>query len=262
MEQAVIEIKDLRMQYGNGPQVLKGINLEIMPGQIIGYIGPNGAGKSTTVKVMLGLIDEYQGEVRIFDKDIADDPVNYKKRIGYVPEIAEVYENLTGEEYLTFVGEIYGMDYGEARNKAEKMMALFGVEDSFQSVIASYSKGMKQKLLIVASMLHNPDILFLDEPLTGLDANSAMIFKEILAKQAQQGKTIFYSSHIMEVVEKISDRILVLNDGHIVADGTFDELKSQSKEGTLAEIFNEMTGFTSHSEVADQFIDTICEVMK
>ncbi|MCX7711085.1 MAG: ABC transporter ATP-binding protein, partial [Clostridia bacterium] len=199
----VVSIKDLRMSYGN-QEVLKGINLEVEQGQIIGYIGPNGAGKSTTIKILLGIIDGFTGEVRVCGEDISKGAIEYKKRIGYVPETAEVYDSLTAQEYLTFIGEIYGMDFDTVDRKAKKLMNLFGIEDVYHSRISSYSKGMRQKVLIISSLIHNPDILFFDEPLSGLDANSVMIFKEIMTELAAEGKTIFYSSHIMDVVEKIS----------------------------------------------------------
>lgn len=257
----VIEIDDLRMSYGKDKEeVLKGINLEIYPGQIIGYIGPNGAGKSTTVKILLGILNDYKGKVKIFGKDISHDNTQYKKKIGYVPETAEIYDNLTAEEYLTFLGEVYGIETKILDIKVKKLMSLFGIEGNYYSRISSYSKGMKQKLLIIASLIHNPDILFLDEPLSGLDANSVMIFKEILAQLAAEGKTIFYSSHIMEVVEKISHRILLLNNGKVVADGTFEDLKKMSKEGSLEGIFNQLTGFNKHKDIADEFISALKEM--
>ncbi len=256
----IISIKDLRMSYSKGmEEVLKGINLEIYPGQIIGYIGPNGAGKSTTVKIMLGILNSYNGEVKIFGQDISKNSIDYKRKIGYVPETAEIYENLTAYEYLTFLGEVYDMEFEVVNEKAKKLMSLFNIEGSYHSRIASYSKGMKQKLLIIASLIHNPDILFLDEPLSGLDANSVMVLKEILAQLASKGKTIFYSSHIMEIVEKISHRILLLNDGMIVADGTFEELKEKNKEGSLEGIFNQLTGFSEHKNIANEFINTLME---
>ncbi len=255
----IITIRDLRMNYGEDADILKGINLEVYPGQIIGYIGPNGAGKSTTVKILLGIINKYRGEVRIFGKNILEDRVDYKRRIGYVPETAEIYENLTAQEYLTFLGDIYDLDSEKTEERAQRLMELFGIKEHYHSRISSYSKGMKQKLLIISSMIHNPDILFLDEPLGGLDANSVMIFKEILALLAKQGKTIFYSSHIMEIVEKISDRILLINNGQIVADGTFEQLKEMSMEGSLEQIFNQLTGFTKHKEIADEFVSLLEE---
>jgi ABC-2 type transport system ATP-binding protein len=136
-------------------------------------------------------------------------------------------------------------------------MSLFGIGEVYNSRISSYSKGMKQKLLIISSLLHDPDILFFDEPMSGLDANSVMVFKEIMSSLAAQGKTIFYSSHIMDVVEKISSRIILISGGQIVADGTFDELKQKSREGSLEEIFNQLTGFNRHREIADEFISVV-----
>lgn len=254
---AIIEIKDLDMNYGVN-HVLKGLNMTIYPGQIIGYIGPNGAGKSTTVKIMLGLIESYKGEVSIFGENIRLNSTDYKKRIGYVPESGEIYDSLTAREYLNFIASLYHIDEKVIEVRASELTKLFGIYDSFDSRIASYSKGMKQKLLIIASLIHDPDILFLDEPITGLDANSVMVFKEILKGLAARGKTIFYSSHIMEVVEKLSDRIILLSDGVIAADGSFEELQNSSFYGSLQEIFNKVTGFNDHKEIADSFIAAIC----
>lgn len=255
MEQ-IITIKNLYKSYGS-KDVLKDINLDINRGEIIGYIGPNGAGKSTTVKIMLGLVGDYQGEIKIFGKDIKDDPVGYKKKIGYVPETADIYDNLTAREYLTFIGELYGMDYEEVDKKAEKLMELFGIREVYDGRINSFSKGMKQKVLIISSLLNDPDILFLDEPLSGIDANSVMVFKEVLAELVRDGKTIFYSSHIMEVVEKLSDRIILINNGKIVADGSMEDLNSELTEGSLEHIFNQLTGFNQHKKIAQDIVSTI-----
>lgn len=255
----VIEIRNLKMNFGS-KEVLKGINLEINKGSIIGYIGPNGAGKSTTVKIMLGLIHGYSGSVKIFGEDISNTNLNYRNKLGYVPEVTEVYESLTAKEYLTFIGQLYDMEYEEANEKAKKLMDILGIDYAYESRLSSFSKGMKQKVSIISSLLHNPEIIFLDEPLSGLDANSVMIIKEIIVNLKKAGKTIFYSSHIMEVVEKISDRILVLNDGNIVADGNFEEIKSTNFDGSLEEIFNDLTGFNEHKELADKFVEVIKEV--
>lgn len=255
-DEPIITIRGLEKSFGT-KEVLKGINLDVEKGQIIGYIGPNGAGKSTTVKIMLGLINEYVGEIKIFGEDISSGNVEYKKKIGYVPEVAEIYDSLTGKEYLTFIGELYGLDYDVADEKAKKLMELFNLEKVYDSRISSYSKGMRQKVVIISSLLNNPDILFLDEPLSGMDANSVMVFKEVLAELASQGKTIFYSSHIMEVVEKISNRIILINDGKIVADGSFDKLKEKSMEGSLEEIFNNLTGFKEHREIAEEIVSIV-----
>ncbi|NLC03533.1 MAG: ABC transporter ATP-binding protein [Tissierellia bacterium] len=256
MKEQVITIRNLSKSYGS-KQVLKDINLDIYKGEIIGYIGPNGAGKSTTVKIMLGLVGDYFGDITILGRDIRDGDVSYKGKIGYVPESSDIYENLTAREYLTFIGELYGMEYEEVDSIAEKLMGLFDIKDVYDNRMTSYSKGMKQKVLIISSLLNNPDILFLDEPLAGMDANSVMVFKEVLAELAKEGKTIFYSSHIMEVVEKLSNRIILINNGEIVADGSFEDLQSKSLSGSLESIFNELTGFDEHEIIAKEIVATL-----
>ncbi|WP_231505644.1 ABC transporter ATP-binding protein [Bacillus sp. EB01] len=255
----MLSLKGLKKSYGS-KQVLKGIDLEVGRGQIIGYIGPNGAGKSTTIKLLLGLEEGFEGEIKIFGNLLDSKKSDYKRKIGYVPEIAELYDNLTAIEYLTFTGELYGMDPSQAEVKAKKLMRAFGLDNVFYSRLSSFSKGMKQKVMIISSMLHDPELLFLDEPLSGLDANSVMIFKEILSQLAGSGKTIFYSSHIMDVVEKISNRIVLINGGIIVADGSFDELKARSEEGSLEQIFNQLTGFDEYRELASEFVSIVKEV--
>lgn len=258
-KEPIISIRDLKMNYGSN-KILKGIDLDVYQGQIIGYIGTNGAGKSTTIKILLGLVTGYRGEVKVLGQDISSGNIEYKRRIGYVPETVDIYDNLTAYEYLTFIGEIYGLKLDSVNEKAKKLMGIFGIDSAYHSRISSYSKGMKQKLLIISSLLHNPDILLLDEPLSGLDANSVMIFKEILMQLAAEGKTIFYSSHIMDVVEKISNRIILLDSGEIAADGTFEELKSKCSEGSLEDIFNQLTGFNKHKEIANEFVSILKEV--
>lgn len=254
--QTVLTLKNLKMSFG-AKEVLKGVDLEAGQGEIIGYIGPNGAGKSTTVKIMLGLIEGYSGTVEILGEDIRSAGVGYKRHIGYVPETADLYDNLTAREYLTFIGELYGMTFEDADRKAQGLIELFGLKDVYNSRMTSFSKGMRQKVLLIASILHDPEILFLDEPLSGLDANSVMIVKELLEALARAGKTIFYSSHIMDVVEKISHRIVLLDGGRIVANGTFEDLKTLNHEGSLEAIFNQLTGFDTQSQTADQIMQII-----
>ncbi|KAA0546086.1 ABC transporter ATP-binding protein [Bacillus sp. BGMRC 2118] len=258
-QEPILSLKDLTKRYDH-KLVLNNINLDVYKGQVIGYIGPNGAGKSTTVKIMLGLVSDYSGQVKIFGSDISDGDIEYKKKVGYVPETAEVYDALTAIEYLTFIGQLYGMEKAKVEQKATSLMKQFGLESVYHSRISSFSKGMKQKVLIISSLLHNPDLIFWDEPLSGLDANSVMIVKELLAQLAGSGKTIFYSSHIMDVVEKISNRVVLLTDGRIVADGSFEELQKQSTEGTLEKIFNQLTGFTNHKQIAEDFVSIVQEV--
>ncbi|MGM9534495.1 MAG: ABC transporter ATP-binding protein [Intestinibacter sp.] len=259
MEEKVIEIKSLQVSYGE-KKVLKNINLDVYRGSIIGYIGPNGAGKSTTIKVLLGLNNDYSGEVKIFDRDIKEQDYDFKSKIGYVPEVAKLYENLTAREYLTFVGQLYNMSYDKCDKKAQALMDILGIGHAYDTRLSSFSKGMKQKVLIISALIHNPEILFLDEPLSGLDANSVLVIKEIISKLRDDNKTIFYSSHIMEVVEKISDRILLLKDGKIIADGNFEEIKKLNHKSSLEEVFNELTGFEDHLSLAEKFVEIINEV--
>lgn len=256
MSNKAISLKNLTMSFGE-KEVLKGINLEVGKGEVIGYIGPNGAGKSTTIKIILGIVEGYGGQVEVLGKDISEGDISYKNKIGYIPEVTDIYDCLTAYEYLTFIGGLYGIEEEVLKEKIEAMIELFGISESLHSRISSYSKGMRQKVLIISSLIHNPDILFFDEPLTGLDANSVMIFKELMSLLAKEGKTIFYSSHIMDVVEKISDRIILINGGNIVANGSFEELKSSNNEDSLESIFNDLTGFNNHKEIAEKFVSLV-----
>lgn len=241
----IIEIKNLSKNYTNNGEVkhvLKGINLSVEPGHIIGYIGPNGAGKSTTVKIICGLLDTFKGEVMVNGLDIRKNSIEIKKQIGYIPESASIYESITPNEYFEFISEMRILNKKEAREKARRLLNLFEIEENADQRIGSFSKGMKQKVLIISALLHNPSILFMDEPLSGLDANSVIKVKEIITHMASEGKTIFYSSHLMDVVEKVSDRIVLINDGHIIADGTFESLKEENKNETLEQMFARLTG--------------------
>ncbi|MUV36628.1 Zinc import ATP-binding protein ZnuC [Lentibacillus sp. JNUCC-1] len=258
VDEKVLSLEDLTMTFP-GKTVLKGINLDVYRGQIIGYIGPNGAGKSTTLKIMLGLLDGYKGHVEILGQDIAKSDHTYKRKIGYVPENADLYDNLTACEYLVFSGELYGLARENAETKARQLLNEFDMLDVCDTRLSSFSKGMRQKVLLISSLLHDPDLIFLDEPLNGLDANSVMVVKDVLEQLAAKGKTIFYSSHIMDVVEKISNRIVLIVDGQIKADGSFEELREQSKAGSLEAVFNELTGFNEHKETARKFVDIIMD---
>lgn len=249
----IIEIQNLQKKYGE-KQVLVGINLEISSGQIVGYIGPNGAGKSTTVKILCGLISDFQGSVSIFGEDLRTKTHEIKKRIGYIPENAALYESLTPMEFMEFIGQIRGMETAQTRDKAEKLMNIFEMKPNLNQRIATFSKGMRQKVLICSALIHNPDLIFMDEPLSGLDANSVIMVKEMLTHLAREGKTVFYSSHIMDVVEKISDRIVLIDQGKVIADGSFDELSSMSNDANLEKMFTRLTGNTNHGEKAEAFI--------
>jgi ABC-2 type transport system ATP-binding protein len=251
----IISIKNLRKNYGE-KQVLKGVNLEIYPGQVIGYIGPNGAGKSTTVKILIGLIEDFEGEVLMYNKSIKDDIVTIKSQIGYVPENAEIYDVLTPLEYLDFVGKLYGMDEDEIATRALKLLTAFGIGLNANQRMDTFSKGMKQKVLLISGIIHNPKIIILDEPLSGLDANAVIMAKELISLMAKEGKTIFYCSHMMDVVEKVSDRILLINNGEIVADGTFEQLKAGGDQ-TLEKIFAKLTGKLEGNSDASDVINAL-----
>lgn len=254
--QPVILIENLRKNYGT-KQVLKGINLEIYPGQIIGYIGPNGAGKSTTVKILCGLINDYEGIVTVNGIDLKQEPVKVKSMIGYVPELAELYEVLTPREFLELMGQLYDVPETVLAARITGLMDAFGMEGNLNQRMDTFSKGMRQKVLIASGILHNPDILILDEPLSGLDANSVIIIKELISSLAREGKTIFYCSHMMDVVEKVSDRIVLISEGAVLANGTFEELQQQLGNNSLEKIFSSLTSSESPSSKARQMISLL-----
>ncbi|QJD78086.1 ABC transporter ATP-binding protein [Spirosoma rhododendri] len=251
----IIELRNLVKSYGGAP-VLNGINLSVDAGQVVGYIGPNGAGKSTTLKILIGMLPDFAGDATVLGMDVRTNALDIKRRIGYVPENAALYDSLTPMEYLQFVGQLYELDQEHIERKALDLLRLFQLSDNAYARMTAFSKGMRQKVLLISGLLHNPDVIFLDEPLSGLDANAVVLVKEIIRQLANSGKTIFYSSHIMDVVEKISDRIIIINKGQIIADGTFAELQHQRPE-SLEQLFAQMTGSDSQTDVAGEFINTL-----
>lgn len=251
----VINIKNLHKSYGPN-HILRGINLEVESGKIIGYIGPNGAGKSTTIKILTGIIPDFEGDVSVLGIDVRQNPIEVKRRIGFVPENAMLYETLTPMEYLTFIGQLHDLPIEDINRKAGGLLHVLGLYDVKDNRMTTFSKGMRQKVLLISGLIHNPEIIFLDEPLSGLDANSVILVKEILTKLKEDGKTIFYSSHIMDVVEKISDRIILINKGWVVADGSFEELQKSSKS-SLEELFSQMTGDEGSSKKVDDFLNAL-----
>lgn len=255
----MILARGLRKVYGQ-QVVLKGIDMAIQRGELIGYIGPNGAGKSTTIKILCGLIPDFEGEATLFGLDVRKDSVEIKRKIGYIPENAALYENLTPAEYLSFVGQLHGISQSTVTKKSNALLRLFDLEHAQNNRIAAFSKGMRQKVLLISGLLHNPDLIFLDEPLSGLDANAVILVKEILMQLKQSGKTIFYSSHIMEVVEKLSDRIIIIHQGQLIANGSFQELSRDAQGGSLEMIFTELTGDQGHVSIAGNVVDVIRQV--
>ena len=251
----MLETRNVTLNYGSRCAV-NGVSVSAAPGEIVAILGPNGAGKSTTVKILIGLLSDFEGEVTVLGQDLRKDTLAIKGLIGYVPENAEIYDVLTPMEYLSFVGKLYKLDETVIEERATRMLGAFGLLANKDQRMDTFSKGMKQKVLITSGLLHNPQIVVLDEPLSGLDANAVIIVKEILSLLKKEGKTIFYCSHMMDVVEKVSDRIVLINEGSIVADGTFEQLK-QSEGDTLEKVFANLTGKEGFSGAADAFIHAL-----
>jgi len=249
----IISIKNLHKSYGD-KQVLKGIQLDVYKGQVLGYIGPNGAGKSTTVKILCGLLTEFEGEVLVNGVNVQTNPVMAKKMIGYVPELAELYDVLSPREFLSLMGDLYEMEPVICQERLVKMMGAFGLSDNVDQRMDTFSKGMKQRVLLISGIIHNPEIIILDEPLSGLDANSVIMVKELINRLAKEGKTIFYCSHMMDVVEKVSDRIIVIDKGSIVADGSFEELQKKDGNESLEKIFAHLTSGASGDIATDELM--------
>lgn len=234
------------------------ISLVIPSGQLVGYLGPNGAGKSTTVKMLTGMIAPTGGRAEIHGLDIQQHSLEVKRMIGYVPESGAVYETLTGREYLEMVGRLYGLADAVIRDRIAKFSDFFelGRDTIARKLLSAYSKGMRQKILISAALIHNPRVIFFDEPLNGLDASTQLMFKTLIKNLAAEGKTILYCSHILDVVERTCDRIVIIDHGRVVADGTLAELQTASGEGSLERIFNKLTAPGNLEERAEEFSKT------
>jgi ABC-2 type transport system ATP-binding protein len=235
-----IVVRDLHFSYG-GPEILHGLSFEVRPGEVTGLLGPNGAGKSTLLRILVGILEARQGHVEVQGHTLPADSFALKKTIGFVPEAAELYETLSALEFLEFCGRLHGLDEGTLQARIEALLDGFGLLDDRLQRLGAYSKGMRQKILLSAALLHNPSMLVLDEPLTGLDTDSAVVVKRLLSTLAAEGRTVLYSSHVLEVVERVCDRVLILNRGHIIADGSPDELKSSTHESTLEDVFRQVT---------------------
>jgi ABC-2 type transport system ATP-binding protein len=252
----VIVLEDLHKRFGDKP-VLRGIDLTVARGEVLGYIGPNGAGKTTTVKILVGMLGGFTGRARVCGFDVAAEALEVKRRIGYVPEAGALYEALTPLEFLSLVGRLFDIAPEQLKSKALELLRLFDLQDQSDERMATFSKGMKQKVLIIAGLIHNPEVIFLDEPLAGLDANSTVIVKELLSRLAAAGRTVFYCSHMMDVVERVCDRIVIVDQGCIVADGTFESLQAQSRQASLERIFTQLTSAGGQEVVARRFLDVI-----
>lgn len=254
----MICVSELTKTYGRTVAV-DNISFEIPPGQIVGYLGPNGAGKSTTVKMLVGILQPAHGQVVVAGCDSQTDNIELKRHVGYVPEDAVLYETLTPIEYLRLVGQLYHMTESSMTEKIGKFVELFNLTQAAHQRISSLSKGMRQKVIIISAILHNPDVLFLDEPFSNLDVSTVALMKKILQDLAGAGKTILYCTHILEVAENICQRILILNQGKIVADGSIDELREMTGRTPLEEIFARMTEADEVGAKSDEVIQTMTE---
>jgi len=236
-----LEVRDLTRDFGP-IRAVDHVTLSVRPGSIFGLLGPNGAGKTTSIRLMTGLLRPTSGSVSICGFDLQTDPREAKRRIGYVADEPYLYEKLTPLEYLRFNGELYGVDPAELPGRIERLLTLFELMDRSASLIEGFSHGMKQKTALAGALIHNPELLFLDEPTVGLDPRAARMLKEILKKLANRGSAIVLSTHILEIAERLCDEVAIIAKGRLVASGSMAGLKASSGEATLEEIFLEITG--------------------
>lgn len=241
----MIKLKNLTKVYHQGRvKAVDVLNLEIRAGEIFGFLGPNGAGKTTTIKMMAGLLTPTAGEVIINGFPMSQNPLAAKRSLGFVPDNPDVWEKLSGLEYLQFLADVYRVSVAARRERLGELAAVFELQDVLGDSIQSYSHGMRQKLVLIGALLHQPPALILDEPMVGLDPRSAYLLKDILRRHCDGGSTVFFSTHILEVAERICDRVGIIHRGKLVAQGTMEEVKALHAGGeeTLEQIFLEITG--------------------
>lgn len=231
------------------------VSFAIRPGEILGYLGPNGSGKSTTINMLVGLLEPTSGSVSLCGRQMGADPDEYKRQIGYVPEEPYLYTHLSAPEYLRLVGRLRGMRPKALDAKIEDLLRLFGLWDSRYQAMAGFSKGMRQRVLLSAALMHNPTLLVLDEPFSGLDVNAALLFKTLLRLFVRDGRMILFSSHRLDVVEQICSRVIILHDGRIVAEHAADSLGG-SRAVSLEQVFAHVTGRVDYTDVAERILET------
>jgi ABC-2 type transport system ATP-binding protein len=255
-EQRTLEARCLTKNYDYITAVRQ-VSFCIRPGEILGYLGPNGAGKSTTVKMLTGLIEPSDGQILYKGRSIYDDLAGFQRVIGYVPEEAHLYPHLSGREYLQLVGRLRGIPRRILEPKMDELLRLFSLwEDRFTS-LSSYSKGMRQKILLSAALMHNPEVLILDEPFSGLDVTSALMLRRLLSGLARQGKIILYSSHVLEVVEKVCSQVLILRHGEVVAYDSITRLRELMQQPSLEGVFAQLAQVDDGAELADRILETV-----
>ena len=238
----MIELEHITKTYAkNGKRAVEDLSLHVAGGELFGFIGPNGAGKTTTIKMMTGILNPDKGSVMMAGHRLDTDRIDAQRLIGYVPDGNDLYDRLTGMEYLNFMADVYQVDSAQRKAHIEKYLNLFELESAIGNQIRSYSKGMKQKLLVMGALIHHPPVWILDEPLGGLDPRAAHLLKEEMIRHCQEGNTVFFSTHVLEVAEKLCTRIGVIANGHLRAEGTLEELRSGEKGASLEELFLELT---------------------
>lgn len=238
----MLEVKNFTKKYDNGKLAVDNISFSVNNGEIFGFLGPNGAGKSTTIKAIVGLIKKSSGEINIDGIRLEDDPILYKNKFSYLADNPDLFDKFTGVEYINFVSDIYGIDEKTRDERLNTYLDYFDIRQAMVDLISSYSHGMKQKLAIISSLIHDPDLLILDEPMVGLDPKSSFNLKKIMRERKERGKMVFFSTHVMEVAENICDRIAIISKGKIVAQGSLDEIRKNLDENkSLEELFLELT---------------------
>jgi ABC-2 type transport system ATP-binding protein len=251
----MLRARGLTKRYG-GLLALDKVSFELHPGEIVGYLGPNGSGKSTTVNLVVGLLEPSAGALSLNGVSLSDDPVCYKRRIGYVPEEPFLYTHLTAGEYLTLVGRMRGIGDVMLDQRVARLLRLFQLHDSRYRTMSAYSKGMRQRVLLAAALLHNPDLLVLDEPFSGLDVNAGLLFRALLTLLAARGRMVLFSTHRFDMVEKLCSRVVILSSGRLVAERRLADI-DRAGHGSLEEIFVRVTDQPDYTPVAQQIFDAI-----
>jgi ABC-2 type transport system ATP-binding protein len=253
----MVSLDHLTKRFGTQTAV-DAISIEIPAGQIVGFLGPNGAGKSTTLKMMTGMLAPTSGTASICGFDVQREPIEAKRHVGYVPESGAVFESLTGLEYLEMIAALYGIPKDAARERIKQFIAFFDLSFNTltEKLLGAYSKGMRRKVVITSALLHNPPLILFDEPLDGLDANAAVGFKTLIQTLAREGKTIVYSSHILDVVERVCHRVIIIDKGRLLLDGKPDELVAAHNAGSLEKLFTQLTGGSELERRAEDFAKT------
>jgi ABC-2 type transport system ATP-binding protein len=252
----MIEAINITKYFGD-KLALDNVSFGVRSGEICGYLGPNGAGKTTTIKILTGIIPPTSGTAIINGIDVRKHPDKIKRQIGYVPESGAVFEVMTPVEFLRFVGRIYGLDDEIIERRSGEFLEIFEIREYMNEPMSSFSRGMKQKVLIISALIHNPSVILLDEPLEGLDAMAVLILKELLKKFAEQGRTIFYSSHLLDVVEKLCDRLIIINRGKIIASGEISEILKLTSESSLSGAFTKITNSEDPDAKIREFISKL-----